>query len=449
MTAPLVTLLLALLLALAGAKTISRRRLADLLRPTRSRRRLGPDLLALLALALLLSATIPQTSTQKPTGPTIALVVDVSTSMTAADVFPNRLELARRELLTLVELLPQTRFALVPFAGEAVVQVSPTADRTALRFFIGQLQPGLIAADGSAPEEAVRLAQELLADEPGEPLVLLVGDGERTLVAPPQPLRADIPAWILPVGSESGAEVPGHPGSRTALDRQRLESLATASGGRLLEPATATATAKLLAATAPDHQALGAWLPLAALLLLVSRLIPWRVPRRGTLRRSVAAATLIALCACPAPESQPAESAAGAFVRGLQAADGGDLEQAAAAFSAAADRLDGEARGAALFNQATVLLQAGQPHPAVTLLENALLLLPGDAPTRDQLLLALQAAAAEPATGDAGATEENEAAGGEQLTCQQAEALLQSIDPDPATPPAIRYPAGRPVKAVW
>lgn len=433
----------ALLLAFALAELISRRRLRRLHQPTRSLRRLFPDLLATCALLALLAGTMPASTRQDP-DQTIALVVDVSTSMAAKNGSTTRLDQAKRELLTLLELLPGSRFSLVPFAGEAVQQVAPTTDHQALRFFINQLTPGMIAADGSGPEEAVHLAQQLLSAESGKCSIVLVSDGERTLLAPAPATDSSLPVWAIAIGAPEGAEVPGHTGAQSYPEPERLRALATASGGGVFSATSAPEQIPL--ATKASFGAEGRLLPalpVLALLLLVLRLLP--LPRRWQLAGS--ALILVAVTGCP-ESSGAKDPAALRFASGLQAAQAGKFNQAQQEFSAAAAELDGAARAAALYNQATLLLQSGEAAKALPLLETALLLTPDDADSRDQLLLALEMLSEEPQRHES-STGKDEENGGEQLTRLQAERLLHSIDPDPATLPAQPWPASPPVKAVW
>jgi Ca-activated chloride channel family protein len=153
----MIWLLLPLLFGLVLAERRSQQKLLRLLPDDPYRNRTGarllPDILILIALALiLLSLQSKQLTTldNRP-APAIALVVDVSYSMQVADVQPNRLTLAKRELLALVNNLSDARFALIPFAGEAVLQVPLTSDHAGLKFFINNLHPGLIDSKGSAP----------------------------------------------------------------------------------------------------------------------------------------------------------------------------------------------------------------------------------------------------------------------------------------------------------
>jgi len=446
MTLPILCSLL--LIGLGLAELGSRRRLHRLNQPVCSRWRLIADLAALLALVALYTGSTPA-AVMTQTDQTIALVVDVSTSMAVTDASGSRMATARRELLTLLELQPQTRFALLPFAGEPVLQVAPTSDRKALRFFISALEPGLISAPGSAPEEAVRAAQRLLAGETGERLVLLISDGERTLLAPPPDLQTDIPVYTLTVGADSGGPVPGLAPAFSRPDRQRLSAIAALTGGAVLETPTAGVAVHALPTplTTPTRQRVVDLAPIVALILLGARYLSSRSRKIRLLLASSCLFLPLLLPGCQ-PEQQSVSSLGQIdFARGLQAAASGDLASAKQAFATAADQLDDEARSAALYNRGTLLLLTGQAQDAVTLFEAALLQTPGDVLLRDNLLLALQETDNNTTDGDTDSEDQSD--GGDQLSPQQARTLINSIDPDPALLPATKWIEPKPVREVW
>lgn len=411
-----------------------------------SRRGLVADLAALAALALLLW---PQpTASPEPAGdsrPTLALVVDVSSSMAAADAAPNRLEQARRELRTLIGALPGARFALLPFAGEAVLQLPVTADRQALLFFIDRLTPGLVAAPGSAPEEALRQAAQALAGIDGDRAIILFSDGERTRPERPPQFDPHLPVYVVPCGSTAGAVLLDRHGLPrrdenglpviSRCERERLAALAS-GGGTLLEAVGGNPAVLPLLQRWQRPQAAAdntfPWLPAAAFLLLLLRHLPRPA---APWRRGAAGAGVLLLCvACHA--SAP-DSGTELFLQAARLAASGDplqQEEAIELFTAAARRLDGSERGAALFNRGTLLLAAGQPEPALTSLEQALLLCPGDEGVRRNFILALRALgpARTPGVGEGESSGGEGAGAGATLDRSQALQLLESIRPEAA-----------------
>ncbi|WP_131786966.1 VWA domain-containing protein [Protofrankia symbiont of Coriaria ruscifolia] len=116
---------------------------------------------------------------------TIILAVDVSNSMAATDVSPNRLEAAKDGANAFIDQLPpRINLGLVSFSGSAAVLVPPTTDRQAVRSGIRGLQLGPSTAIGEgifAGLQAITTAGEQLAADGGTPppaAIVLLSDGE-------------------------------------------------------------------------------------------------------------------------------------------------------------------------------------------------------------------------------------------------------------------------------
>ena len=121
--------------------------------PARSRwTRLIPTLLLLLGLATLgVGAARPQASVPVPSNSTtIMLAMDVSGSMCATDVEPNRLTVAQQAAVSFIESQDETQIGLVAFAGVAGLQVPPTTDKKALIEAIDNFTTARGTAIGSA-----------------------------------------------------------------------------------------------------------------------------------------------------------------------------------------------------------------------------------------------------------------------------------------------------------
>lgn len=119
----------------------------------------------------------------------ILFVVDVSRSMRARDVRPDRLERAKAELSAAAATLAEHRLGLVAFAGSAFVQCPLTTDVEAFRLFLGDLAPETVPQGGSALHAGLEVALNafLAEDEAnGRPadapkagrVVVVVSDGE-------------------------------------------------------------------------------------------------------------------------------------------------------------------------------------------------------------------------------------------------------------------------------
>ena len=411
-----------------------------------SKLRLLPDLLAFVALALIIFALQPPdhaTTIDSASGPAIALVVDVSISMQVTDRQPTRLTRAKQELLTIIDNIPGARFSLIPFAGEAVLQVPLTRDRDGLKFFINNLHTGLIDSPGSAPEEAVQLAQNSLSHVEGERLVVLLSDGERTIAEQPPILSDTIPVYGVLIGTADGGQVGKVQNAISKAEPERLVAISNQTGGRLLKeklltPAVIDLPLVKLATETSDFPPTRRVIFIALFLLLL-RWTPAIVPTTRIFSFSLLLLVLF-LPGCD-NESQTTEPRA-SFNSGRLAAQNKDTEGALEAFSAAAENLDGVQRGTSLYNQATLLLETGKNHDAIILFEQALILMPGDASVRDNLLLALDQQTTFSSDGHDKAKHE-ETSEGEEMSPQQAQRLIDSVQLDPAAPlteSTVRHP---------
>jgi Ca-activated chloride channel family protein len=432
--------LLLLLIGLIIAESNCRRQLHRLI-PQHSYRRLAParlltDVLRLLALGLImtsLQATNITTRDNDP-GPAIALVVDVSRSMQVTDLTSNRLTHAKHELLSLLDRLPDARFSLIPFAGEAVLQVPLTNDRDGLRFFINNLHPGLIASPGSAPSEAVLLAQNCLEDVSGERLIILITDGERTIAEQPPLLSDSIPVYSIMTGTTTGGQVGNIETAISRADPKRLSAITEQTGGQILEgdlvtPAVFRLPVKQIAS---EPTGMISIYLIIALLFLVFRYLPKNLQgRRGFSFTLLLLALTLPSCV---NETEPQQTARVQFDQGVQMAKTEDFDEAIRAFDTAVKGLDGRERGIALYNQGTLFLTTGNEASAINLLEQALILMPDDMATRDNLLLALTQQETAFA-GDKGRPKSLESDNGQEMTMQQALQLIDSVHLGPTTTP--------------
>lgn len=124
----------------------------------------------------------PEVSTVRTRGADIAVCLDCSRSMSATDLPPDRMEAARRKILTLVKGDRGHRVALIPFARTPVLRCPPTGDATAVTAMVRDCDPGLFPAEyglqGTAIGKAVSFAVETLQrDRSRGQAILVVSDG--------------------------------------------------------------------------------------------------------------------------------------------------------------------------------------------------------------------------------------------------------------------------------
>jgi len=115
----------------------------------------------------------------KSKGVDIMIALDISNSMLAEDLSPNRLSYAKREIDQLVGKLHNDRLGIVVFAGDAMVQLPITTDYSAVKLFLKNINPSIIAKQGTAIGTALELAAESFDyDSPTQKAIIIITDGE-------------------------------------------------------------------------------------------------------------------------------------------------------------------------------------------------------------------------------------------------------------------------------
>jgi Ca-activated chloride channel homolog len=238
------------------------------------RRAVPLALFALAFLTLTLGMAKPQAKVAVPRDEaTVILAVDVSGSMLAEDVDPDRITAAKRAASSFITRLPERfRIAVVSFNNVANVLAQPTTDRSSTLDALASLE----AEGGTAMGEAILQSVELVQDDrertplptpsitpstdpvpsptPDErervSAVLLLSDGYNTtgtspLVAATQARDLDIPVYSIALGTPDGVvTVPDQFGNQRTLpvppDYQTLEQVAATTGGNYFEAPTDT-----------------------------------------------------------------------------------------------------------------------------------------------------------------------------------------------------------------
>ena len=140
--------------------------------------------LMLLALALLfIGWANPQWGSKKEQvkrkSVDVMIALDISTSMFAQDIPPNRLARAQRFAEGLIEKLKGERIGLILFAGSAYLQMPVTTDYAAAKLFVRSANPNLAGTQGTVIGEAIKLARKSFEGEDGSHKALIViTDGE-------------------------------------------------------------------------------------------------------------------------------------------------------------------------------------------------------------------------------------------------------------------------------
>ena len=185
-------------------------------------------------------------------GVQVVAVLDVSASMLARDVRPDRLTRAKLELFDLMDRLDGDEVAVVLFSGAAFVQLPLTSDYETARRFLDSASPRSISAQGTVVGRAIRTALGAFdLDREGSKVMVLMTDGEdsenEALAAAREAANAGVMIVTVGFGSALGEPVPdvspsgeflGYKtdgaGNRvlSRLDEGTLRAVADATGGQ-------------------------------------------------------------------------------------------------------------------------------------------------------------------------------------------------------------------------
>jgi len=248
----------------------------------------------------------------------LIIALDVSASMMAEDVAPNRLERAKNEIRKVLDELTGDRVGLVTFAGDAFIQCPLTTDYSAVRLFLDVADPSLIPTPGTDFGAALKMAMKAFRaparDADGEVrtrAILFVSDGENHVAELESILEGardeNIVLFSAGVGETVGTPIPVYSNGRrvdykkdrsgqivtTKLEEEALQNLAK-DGAYFRIARTSSSLTKITAALDRlDKSAFGAeefeeydekyqWpLFIGLFLLFADRLMPDRSRRQG------------------------------------------------------------------------------------------------------------------------------------------------------------------------
>jgi Ca-activated chloride channel family protein len=109
----------------------------------------------------------------------MVIAIDVSKSMLATDLAPNRLERAKQFAGKLINEMPDDRIALVIFAGKAYLQMPLTVDHGAAQLYLSSANPSAIPQQGTVIGDALKMSEQAFSDkDPRFKSVILISDGE-------------------------------------------------------------------------------------------------------------------------------------------------------------------------------------------------------------------------------------------------------------------------------
>ncbi len=149
----------------------------------------------------------------KREGADLMVCLDVSNSMLAEDLTPNRLERAKYALEKMIDGLEGDRLGLVIFAGEAYVQLPITSDYSAAKLFLSSINTKMVPVQGTNIGSAIAKAVESFGKDDGKnKAIILITDGENHEVeavqAAEEAAKQGFMINTIGIGSENGVPIP-------------------------------------------------------------------------------------------------------------------------------------------------------------------------------------------------------------------------------------------------
>ncbi len=191
--------------------------------------------------------------TVKREGVDVVFAVDVSKSMLAEDIAPNRLEKAKQLVTQIINNLASDRVGIIAYAGSAFPQLPITTDYAAAKMFLQNMNTDMLSSQGTAIKEAIELATTYFNDKDQTNRVLfLISDGEdhegEIEEIAKQAAKEGIRIVTIGVGTAKGGPIPNKRNGIvqsykkdnngetviTRLDEATLKEIASAANGEYI-----------------------------------------------------------------------------------------------------------------------------------------------------------------------------------------------------------------------
>jgi Ca-activated chloride channel family protein len=163
----------------------------------------------------------------KREGIDLMLVLDVSNSMLAEDIKPNRLERSKMAISNLIDKLEGDRLGIIIFAGNAYKQLPLTTDYSAAKLFLSAVDTKIVPTQGTAIGEAIDMAIESFDDQEHNKAIVIITDGENheddAVGAAKQAAEQGIKVFTIGMGLPEGAPIPiyNNYGTQTGFKKDR------------------------------------------------------------------------------------------------------------------------------------------------------------------------------------------------------------------------------------
>ncbi len=236
-------------------KKFGRREMLEQLMPFSSRTRpVVKFIVLMLALAFIITGLArPQfgskLKTVKREGVELIIALDVSNSMMAEDIQPNRLERAKRAISRLIDRLEDDKIGLIVFAGDAYTQLPITADYNSAKLFLNSVNTQIVPKQGTAIGAAIDLAhRSFTPGDKANKAIIVITDGENheddAIASAKAALEDGIIVHTIGMGLPSGSPIPVLRNGQTdymkdrdgnvvitKLNEQMLEQISAAGSG--------------------------------------------------------------------------------------------------------------------------------------------------------------------------------------------------------------------------
>ncbi|MBN1651554.1 MAG: VWA domain-containing protein [Bacteroidales bacterium] len=145
-------------------------------------------------------------------GVDLVIALDVSNSMLAEDIKPNRLERAKRAISQLIDKLQGDRIGIVVFAGKAYMQLPITSDYSAAKLFLSTIDTEVVPTQGTSIGQAIDLSLTAFSDNKHEKAIVIITDGEDhdddPVAATEDAVAQGIKVYTIGIGLPEGAPIP-------------------------------------------------------------------------------------------------------------------------------------------------------------------------------------------------------------------------------------------------
>lgn len=165
---------------------------------------------------LVLALADPQTGSKiekvERRGIDVMIALDVSTSMLAEDIRPNRLERAKQAVSKLVDRLDGDRIGIIVFAGKAYNQLPITMDYGAAKMFLSVITTDVVPVQGTAIADAIDMATTAFGESKHNKAIIVISDGEDhqgdVLEKTEAAVKKGIVVYTVGVGTPEGGPIP-------------------------------------------------------------------------------------------------------------------------------------------------------------------------------------------------------------------------------------------------